>query len=113
MAIDEGTIELMRGDLENLTGVAEKRMFGGLAFMLRGNMLCGVHGANSGGGAMYRVGKDNHAEALTLPGVGPMKFTGRPMGSMVSLSAEGLGDDATRMRLLRLAAAFVGTLPAK
>jgi len=113
MAIDEGTIELMRSDVAHLSGIAEKRMFGGLAYMMNGNMLCGVHGASSGGGAMYRVGKDNHAQALTMAGVGPMKFTGKPMATMVSLDAEGLGDDGVRAGLLALAVEFVGALPAK
>lgn len=113
MAIDEGSAELMRGDLAHLSSVTEKRMFGGLAFMLNGNMLCGVHGAGVGGGAMYRVGKDNQAEALALPGAGPMEFTGRPMGGMVSLMAEAMGEDDVRARLLALAVDFVGALPAK
>ena len=59
MAYDEGLAELLRGDVAELGAIAEKKMFGGLCFMLNGNMLCGVHK----GGAMFRVGKDNAAEA--------------------------------------------------
>ena len=58
MAHDEGLAEILRGDLADLPGISEKRMFGGLAFMLDGNMLCGVHKD----GAMFRVGKAHEAE---------------------------------------------------
>jgi hypothetical protein len=62
-----------------MDGLSEKRMFGGLCFMLHGNMLCGVHK----GGGMFRIGKDNYAQALLLPGVSPMELTGRKMGGFV------------------------------
>lgn len=113
MSIDEGVIELMRDDLDGVAGITEKRMFGGLAFLLDGNMLCGVHGATSGGGAMYRVGTNNHAEAVKIPGAGPMTFTGRPMGTMISVTPEGLADDENRQSWQKLALEFVTTLPAK
>ncbi len=113
MAIDEGVIELLRGDLEGIGGITEKRMFGGLAFLLNGNMLCGVHGEAAGGGAMYRVGAANHARALERPGAGPMTFTGRAIGTMISVSPEGLGDDESRRIWQALALEFVKSLPAK
>ena len=109
MAYDEGLAQILRGDLEGAPGLAEKRMFGGLAFLLDGNMLCGVHS----GGAMVRVGKDSMAEALAIDGVGPMTFTGRPMGGFVDVSDEAVADDARRARLMALARAFVQSLPAK
>ncbi len=109
MAFDEGLAEILRGDLAELSGVAEKRMFGGLVFMLDGNLLCGVHPD----GAMYRVGKANHAAALALPGVRPMAFTGRPMGGFVDAGEAAIGDDANRAELMRLALEFVRSLPPK
>ena len=66
MAYDEGLAELMRGDLAGVPGITEKKMFGGLCFLLDGNMLCGVHK----GGGMFRVGKDNEAAALAGRGPG-------------------------------------------
>ena len=54
MAYDEGLAEILRSDLAEEDGVEEKRMFGGLCFMLHGHMLCGVHKD----GGMFRVGKD-------------------------------------------------------
>lgn len=109
MAYDEGLAEIMRGDLASLAGISEKKMFGGIAFMLNGNMLCGVHK----GGGMFRVGKDNEGEALALEGAGPMEFTGRRMGGMVDVTDEALVDDTTRAALMALSLDFVKALPAK
>jgi len=109
MAYDEGLAELMRGDLAERGGIAEKRMFGGMAFMLDGNMLCGVHPK----GAMFRVGKENEAFALAVPGTRPMDFSGRPMGGFVDVDDECLADDARRERLMALALDFVAGLPPK
>ena len=64
MAYDEGHLTLLRDDLVDEPGIVEKKMFGGICFMLNGNMLCGVHK----GGGMFRVGKDLEAEALAIEG---------------------------------------------
>ena len=109
MAYDEGLYELLKDDLVDVTGLAEKKMFGGIAFMLNGNMLCGVHKD----GAMYRVGKENEAQALALPGAEPMGFTGRRMGGFIDAGPDAMADDAARAELLRLALDFVAALPAK
>ncbi len=109
MAYDEGLAEILRGDLADEDGVTEKKMFGGLCFMLNGNMLCGVHK----GGGMFRVGKDNHARALQIDGAQEMAFTGRPMGGMVDVSDAAMADDARRAQLMALARDFVDGLPAK
>ena len=109
MAYDEGLAEILRSDLTETPGISETRMFGGLAFMLNGNMLCGVHA----GGGMFRVGKDNEAAALGVEGSRPMDFTGRRMGGFVEVSDEALADDARRARLMALALGYVGGLPAK
>ena len=109
MAYSEDSAQILRDRLDGFQGIEERRMFGGLAFMLQGNMLCGVHR----GGAMFRVGKDNHAAALKIDGVRPMAFTGRPMGGMVEADGELLEDDARREAVLRLALDFVTGLPPK
>ena len=109
MAYDEGLAQLMRDALARLDGVTEKRMFGGLCFMLNGNMVCGVHRQ----GGMARVGKENEASALQLDGVEPLSFTGRKMGGMVDLHADTITDDRRRSEVLQLAIDFVNTLPAK
>ncbi len=109
MAYDEEQANMVRDRLAGLPGISERKMFGGLCFMLRGNMLCGVHAK----GGMFRVGKDNAAAALTIEGVAPLSFTKRPMGGMVDVDDTALADPARWDKLLALAMDFVGGLPAK
>ncbi len=108
MAWDEGLAQLMRDDLAGRP-VIEKKMFGGLAFLLNGHMVCGIHK----GGAMFRVGKPNEAAALAVPGAAPMMFTGRPMPGMINLSDEATSDDLRRGQVMALALGFVKALPPK
>ncbi len=108
MAYDESHAALLRDDLADHE-TEEKPMFGGLCFMLRGNMLCGTHK----NGALFRVGKPNMEAALALPGVGHMEMTGRRMGAFVDAAPQALEDDSTRAALLRLALGFNASLPAK
>lgn len=109
MAYDEGLAEIMRDDLAEVEGISERRMFGGLCFLHRGNMLCGVHK----GGGMFRVGKSRETAALAIEGAGPMMFTGRKMGGMVDVTDECLADDDRRQQLLALALANSESLPPK
>ena len=108
MAWDEGLAQLMRDHLAD-ESVSEKKMFGGLAFLLNGHMVCGIHK----GGAMFRVGKPNEAAALAIPGAAPMLFTGKPMSGMVDFSDEATADDALRGQVMTLALGFVKSLPPK
>lgn len=108
MAYDPGLAQTLRDALAEHS-VTEKKMFGGLAFLLEGHMVCGVHK----GGAMVRVGKDHYQSALTLPGVTPMMFTGKPMVAMVDVSDATVEDDTLRGRLLDMALATVRLLPPK
>jgi hypothetical protein len=109
VAYDEGLAQVIRDELAERAGVTEKKMFGGLCFMLDGNMLCGTYRE----GGMYRVGKANEPAALALAGVRPMTMTGRAMPGLVEVDAEGFTDDARREALLGLALDFVGSLPPK
>ncbi len=109
MAYDEGLAEILQDDLADVPGISEKKMFGGLCFLLNGNMLCGVHT----GGGMFRVGKDNEAAALEIDGAMPLQFTGRRMGGMIEVTDDGMADDAKRQKWLKLAMNFVAPLPTK
>lgn len=109
MAYDEGLAQLMRDDLADRPGIAEKKMFGGICFLLDGNMVCGVHK----GGGMFRVGKDREAAALAIEGLGEMTFTGRKMGGMVDVSEDCLSDEDARAALMALALANAAALPPK
>lgn len=108
MAWDEGLAQVLRDDLRG-TGVSERRMFGGLAFLLDGHMVCGIHK----GGAMFRVGKPNEDAALAVAGASPMMFTGRPMAGMIDLADDAVVDDTRRTRILAMALSFVRALPPK
>ena len=108
MPFSETIAETMRADLGIQPGLDEKKMFGGLAFMLHGNMVCGV----IKDGAMYRVGKDREEDALSL-GAGPLTFTGRKMGGMVELDAGSVNDDALRQKLTEFSLAHAASLPPK
>jgi TfoX/Sxy family transcriptional regulator of competence genes len=108
MAFDPGLAQTLRDALADLP-ITEKKMFGGLAFLLHGHMVCGVHK----GGAMVRVGKDHYDKALALTGVTPMMFTDRPMVAMVDVSVAAVEDDRVRGRLLEMALSTVRALPPK
>jgi hypothetical protein len=109
MARDTGLEELVREELGDRPGLTEKAMFGGWAFLLNGNLLCGARGD----GMLARLGKGNDGWALALPGVIQMLSGGRVMQGWVRAGAEAYGDDDLRRRLLCAALAYVETLPAK
>lgn len=109
MAYDDGLAALMRDDLVGEDGITEKTMFGGVAFLLHGNMVCGVHS----GGAMFRVGKPDEGAARAVDGAGPMMFSGRPMGGMIDVTDEAMADDSRRGTWLAMALAHARSLPPK
>jgi len=95
------------GDDPNVT---EKKMFGGIAFMLNGNMLVGPH---KDGTLMARVGPDLYEEALTRPGASEMDFTGKVMKGFIHVDPDTISDDETLRNWIALSTQFVGALPAK
>lgn len=103
-------LDRVRRELAPLTGhLEEKRMFGGTAFMVDGNMLCCV----SRSGLMARVGPEAEAVALTLPAAQPcMMGAGRRMPGFIKVGFDGLRA-AALSRWLNLARDHVGALPAK
>lgn len=84
-------------------------MFGGLTFMVKGNMCCGVVGDE----LMARVGPDGYPAALKRPHARPMDFTGKPLKGFVYVAPEGFADRAALESWIGLALGFVETLPAK
>jgi len=111
---DEDLSARLREALEGMTGVSEKRMMGGLCFMLNGNMLGGAHREKSGEQLfMFRVGKDSEAAALSLPGARPMRVGDRsPMRGFVFVDASQC-DDSQLKAWVSMALAYVSTLPSK
>jgi TfoX/Sxy family transcriptional regulator of competence genes len=98
----------VRAALAGRGALREVRMFGGLCFMLDGNMVAGVFRDD----LLVRVGADAQAEALARPGARPMEMRGRVMRGYVVVDAAGLSKAALE-GWVREAAAFVATLPAK
>lgn len=109
MPYDESLAERVHDLMNARPGASEKRMFGGMCFMLHGNMCCGV----AKNRLMVRLGPEGTAAALKQPHTEPMDFTGKPMKSMVYVSPEGYTDDDDLTRWVESAVAFVSTLPAK
>ena len=108
MAYDEKLADRVRDVLETEAGLTERKMFGGLAFMVNGHMACGIVGDE----LMLRLGADGAERALERRHVRPMDFTGKPLTGMVFVGAEGLRGAAVQ-RWVGKAVGFVGALPPK
>lgn len=87
-------------------GIVEKKMFGGVAFLLHGNMLVGVWQHS----LIVRLGPNEGAKALTEPYVVPFDVTGKPMKGWVMVEPDGLESDRQLGQWVERAEAFVGTL---
>jgi TfoX/Sxy family transcriptional regulator of competence genes len=108
MAYDEALAERIRERLHDVSGIAEKKMFGGLAFLTHGNMTVGVHGDD----LIVRIDPAATATALARPGAREFDITGRPMKGWLLAAGETL-DDPVLDRWIGEARAFVATLPPK
>jgi len=108
MAYDDELAGRVRELLAELTDVDERRMFGGLAFMVNTHMACGIVGDD----LMVRVGKDNHETAISA-GATEMDFTGRPMRGMVIVPADRVGTDGDLEPWVVQAVEFAKSAPAR
>ena len=109
MAYDEGLSQRLREVVEEQPGIAEKKMFGGLCFMLSGNMCLGVVGDE----LMVRVGPDAYEACLAEPHAREMDFTGRAMKGMVYVATEGFESDEDLASWVQRGVAFAASLPPK
>jgi hypothetical protein len=109
MARDKVLEELLGDDLAQVRGVTEKAMFGGWAWLLNGNLLCGARND----GMLVRLGKGNDTWALATPGIVPMITQGRQMQGWVRAAPEAYENDALRRKLLNAALDFNRSLPKK
>jgi TfoX/Sxy family transcriptional regulator of competence genes len=108
MADDQQLAATVRAGLAGSGEIREVRMFGGIGFMLNGNLAAAV----SRRGLLLRVGKDRQAEALAQPGARPMVMRGRAMEGYVYVNSPAPNEQAVQ-NWLRLAVAHVQTLPPK
>lgn len=109
MAYDDKLAERVRKRLGKREGLSEKRMFGGLAFLLNGNMCCGVHGRE----LIVRLDPEKTDSALARPHTRIFDLSGRPMQGWILVGPAGLRDDAKLADWIRVGTAYASSLPKK
>jgi TfoX/Sxy family transcriptional regulator of competence genes len=109
MAYDETFADRVRDALAPRAGLTERRMFGGIAFMVDGNMAVGIIGED----LMVRLDPADAEAALTEEHVRPMDFTGRPAKGMVFVDSDGTASEADLASWVDAGADFAATLPPK
>jgi TfoX/Sxy family transcriptional regulator of competence genes len=109
MAYDEGLAQRIREVLGELPELVEKKMFGGIGFMVRGNMACGVHKD----ALIVRVGREGHGEALARPHTKPFDITGKPMKGWVMVTSDGYESAEALEDWVQQGLDFALSLPAK
>jgi TfoX/Sxy family transcriptional regulator of competence genes len=109
MAFSEPLAQRIRQRLGRRKNVEEKKMFGGMGFLLNGNLLVGVWKDS----LIVRVGPDNYDDALLEPHVREFDITGKPMKGWVLVEPKGIEGDDQLADWIQWAVKFVGALPAK
>ena len=109
MAFDETLAARIRTALARKKGINEKKMFGGICFMLNGNMLVGVWKDS----LIVRLGDEEGEAALLEPHVKPFDIAGRAMKGWAMVAHEGIEGDDQLKRWIQRAVKFVGELPRK
>jgi TfoX/Sxy family transcriptional regulator of competence genes len=109
MAYDEGLAQRLREIFADRSDVTEKKMFGGIAYMLRGNMLCGIIGDM----LMTRVGPEQYVASLKKPHAHDQAGNMRAMKGFVYVEAAGIESDKALKDWVKLCEKFVGALPVK
>jgi TfoX/Sxy family transcriptional regulator of competence genes len=109
MAFDEPLADRIRDVLAPRAELTERKMFGGIAFMLRGNMACGVIGDD----LMVRLDPGDAERALGEEHVRPMDFTGKPMKGAIYVDSGGTAEDEALMSWVEAGADFASSLPPK
>jgi hypothetical protein len=109
MTYDQQLAMRVRSMLSEVPNLEEKVMFGGVGFMLHGNMACGVLGDE----LVVRVGAEGHDQALKHEHVREFDFTGRPMRGWICVSPEGIGPEQSLQGWIDLGISFARSLPKK
>ena len=109
MTYDPEAAERVRQALSGRDGVVEKKMVGGLSFLVNGNMCCGITGT----ALMIRVGAEGREQALSEPHVRPMQFGGRGGAGFIRVEPAGFAADDALASWVQRGLDFVSGLPAK
>ena len=110
MAYDEDLAHRIRGLLATESGVTERRMFGGLAFLIDGNMSVAASGQ---GGLMVRVPPEETEALVAEPHAGPLEMRGREMQGWLRVDMDGLRTEAGLAPWVARGVAYARSLPAK
>ena len=109
MAFDDQLAERIRKQLGKRRGLTEKKMFGGLAFLLNGNMCCGVHGQEM----IVRLDPEQTDQALSQRHTRIFDLSGRPMKGWILVQPEGLTTQAALAKWIQVGLKYSSSLPAK
>lgn len=109
VAFDEALAGRVREALGDNPDISERRMFGGIAFMLSGNMAVGVSKEE----LMVRIDPDDQDEALAHAGVRPFDMTGRPMKGWILVAPDATAEDTALVEWITRGLDFAGSLPPK
>jgi len=109
MAYNKQTAERVRNLMADQPGFVEKKMFGGVGFLLHGNMACGVNKEH----LVVRVGPDNYSDAVMRPHAHPFDITGREMKGWVMISPTGYANETDLTEWVQSGIDFALTLPPK
>ncbi len=109
MAFDEGLAERLREQFQDHPDVEEKKMFGGLCFMVSNHMCCGIVKDD----LMLRVGPNNYEKCLTKEHASEMDFTGKAMKGLVYVAPEGFESDDDLAEWVGISLGFIESLPPK
>jgi TfoX/Sxy family transcriptional regulator of competence genes len=109
MAYDEGMAERVRELLETEPDFQEKKMFGGLCFLIRGNMVCGIIKDD----LIVRVGMERYEDALKRSHTRKFDITGKPLKGWVVVSPEGHEEDEELSSWIEQGVRYARSLPPK
>jgi TfoX/Sxy family transcriptional regulator of competence genes len=109
MAYDLGLADRIRSIVERRGTFVERKMFGGVAFMVNGHMCCGVVKND----LVLRLSEEQAAASLRQPHARPMDFSGKPMKSMIYVSPLGMDSDEALETWVDSALSYVRSVPAK
>jgi TfoX/Sxy family transcriptional regulator of competence genes len=107
MAFSEKLAGRVRRVLRDRADVTEKKMFGGVAFLVRGKMACGLQGDS----LIVRIGRDAAKAAVARPHIKPMDFTGKVLSTFATIEAEGVKTEAQLRRWVLMAIAYAESQP--
>lgn len=109
MAFDEKLAQRIGKLLANQKGITEKKMFGGIGFLLNGNMCCGVYKKEM----IVRIDPEQTDDALAKPHTRIFDITGKPMKGWILVEPAGLQDKTALAKWIRLGVSYASSLPKK